>query len=147
MTDSISNAELAERLGRRRARGFTILGLFLIIQQLAFFTLGDRQRLVDHVSIGLWAAASAMVLFLLTTGGFWFRSPEVRAMLADEGTRAHRAAAFGTGFLCVMITGIVLYVIQGTWEFSPGDAIQLIVTTGLVSALLRFSILERRGLG
>lgn len=147
MTDSISNAELAERLGRRRARAFPILGLFLIIQQSAYFAHGDGQRLVDHVRIGAWVVMSAVVLFVLTTGGFWFRSSEVRAMLDDEGTRANRAAALGTGFLCAMIGAIVLFVMQGAWNLSAGEAIHLIVTVGLLSALLRFSILERRGLG
>ena len=147
MTDSISNAELAKRLQRRRARACTILSLFLILQQVTIFAHGDRQRLVDYVNIGLWSTMSALVLLLLTTGGFWFRSPEVRAMLAGDDTRANRAGAFRTGFLFAMITGIVLYLIQFTWEFSPGDGIQLIVTVGLVSALLHFSITERRSLG
>ena len=147
MADSISNAELASHLRRRRARVFTILGLVLIFQQVTISTHGDRQRLVDYVNIGTWSAASAMALLLLTTGGFWFRSPEVRAMLAGDDTRANRAGAFRTGFLFAMITGIVLYLIQFTWEFSPGDGIRLIVTVGLVSALLHFSIMERRSLG
>jgi hypothetical protein len=147
MTDTTSNAELAERLGRRRARLFPVLGLFLVIQQSAYFGHGDGQRLVDHVRIGAWVAMSAVVLFVLTTGGFWFRSPEVRAMLDDEGTRANRAAALSTGFVCAMISAIVLYVMQGAWEFSTGEVIHLIVTAGLFSALLRFSLLERRGLG
>ena len=139
--------EQADRLGRRRARVFPILGLFIVIQQAAYFEHGNGQRLVDHVQIGAWAAMSAVVLVVLRTGGFWFRSAELRALLNDEGTRANRAAAFGTGFVFAMVTGIVLYVIQGAWPFSSGEAIHLIVTVGLLTALMRFSILERRGLG
>ena len=147
MTDAASNAEIAERLGRRRARVFLVLGLFLVIQQSAYFTHGDGRRLVDHVQVGAWVAMSAVVLFVLITGGFWFRSPELRAMLNDESTRANRAAALGIGFVCAMITGIVLFVMQSVWAFSPGEVIHLIVTVGLFAALFRFSILERRGLG
>lgn len=147
MAEDISNAKLAERLGRRRARLFPVLGLFLIIQQSAYFAHGQGERLVDHVRIGAWVAMSTVVLLVLTTGGFWFRSAEVRAMLDDESARANRAAALGTGFICAMVSAIVLYVMQGAWEFSSGEAIHLIVTAGLFSALLRFSILERRGLG
>lgn len=147
MSENISNARLAERLGRRRARLFPVLGLFLVIQQSAYFAHGGGERLVDHVRIGAWVAMSVVVLFVLTTGGFWFRSAEVRAMLDDESARANRAAALGTGFICAMVSAIVLYVMQGAWEFSSGESIHLIVTAGLFSALLRFSILERRGLG
>ena len=144
MTDSTSNADLAERLRRRRARVFPILGLFLVIQQSAYFANGDGQRLVGHVRIGAWVVMSAVVLFVLTTKGFWFRSPELRAMLDDEGTRA---AALGTGFVFAMGSAIVLYVTQAAWALTSGEAIHLIVTAGLFSALLRFSILERRRLG
>ena len=97
MTDSTSNADLAERLRRRRARVFPILGLFLVIQQSAYFANGDGQRLVGHVRIGAWVVMSAVVLFVLTTKGFWFRSPELRAMLDDEGTRAAADHCAGRG--------------------------------------------------
>lgn len=147
MSDKPSITEQADRLGRRRARMFPALGLFLVIQQSAYLAHGDGDRLVDHVRIGAWAAMSAVLLFVLVTGGFWFRSPELRGMLNDEGTRANRAAALETGFVFAMVCGIALYVLKGAWPFSSGEAIHLIVTAGLFPALLRFSFLERRGLG
>ena len=66
MTDAASNAEIAERLGRRRARVFLVLGLFLVIQQSAYFTHGDGRRLVDHVQIGVLVEQfDILQLFLL----------------------------------------------------------------------------------
>jgi hypothetical protein len=147
MTEPRSNADLAERLARRRARILPVLGLFLLIQQSAYFTHGDGTRLVDQVRIGAWVAMSALILLVLTSGGFWFRKAEVRAMLNDEGTRANRASALGTGFVCAMLSAMVIYVMRGAWEFSVGEVIHLIVTAGLFSALIRFALLERRALG
>lgn len=147
MAEPVSNADLADRLARRRARVLPVLGLFLLIQQSAYFAHGDGARLVDQVRIGAWVAMSAIILFVLTTGGFWFRAAPVRALLNDEGTLANRAAALSTGFISAMLSAILLYVMQGAWEFSVGEAIHLIVTAGLVSALIRFAVLERRALG
>jgi hypothetical protein len=147
MSGPTSNAEIADQLGRRRARILPMLGLFLIIQQSAYFAHGDGSRLVDHVRIGAWVAMSAVVLLVLTTGGFWFRNAEIRAMLNDESTRANRAAALSTGFVCAMLGGMVIYVMQSAWAFTTGEAIHLIVTAGLFSALIRFAMLERRALG
>jgi hypothetical protein len=147
MTISQTNADLAERLARRRARLLPVLGLFLVIQQSAYFAHGDGARLVDQVRIGAWVVMSVLILLILTTGGFLFRRPEVRALLNDEGTLANRAAAFSTGFVCAMLSAIVLYVMQGAWEFTAAEAIHLIVTAGLFSALTRFAVLERRALG
>lgn len=148
MPESTSNAELVERLARRRARLLPVLGLFLIIQQSAYLTHGDSaDRLVDQVRIGAWTAMAALTLLVLTTGGFWTRSREVRAMLDDEGTRANRSAALATGFVCAMLSAILLYAMQGALELGAGQAIHMIVTAGLFSALIRFATLERRALG
>jgi hypothetical protein len=147
MTGSSDNAELAERLSRRRARMMPVLGLFLIIQQSAYLSHGDGSRAVDQVRLGAWAAMSIVVLLVLSTGGFWFRSRQVRALIEDDVTRANRASSLSTGFVCAMITAIICYVMRGAWEFTAGEVIHLIVTAGLFSALIRFSFLERRALG
>jgi hypothetical protein len=147
MTDGLSNADLAERLARRRTRILPVLGLFMIIQQSAYFAHGDGTRLVDQVRLSAWVVTGVMILLVLTTGGFWFRKAEVRSMLNDEGTRANRAAALSTGFVCAMLSAMIIYVMRGAWEFNVGEVIHLIVTAGLFSALIRFALLERRALG
>ncbi|MCW1401305.1 hypothetical protein OKA06_02785 [Novosphingobium sp. MW5] len=147
MDESSSNAVKADQLSRRRARIMPVLGVFLIIQQSAYFAHGDGSRAVDQVRLGAWALLSLVILLLLVTGGFWFRNPEVRAMVEDEGAKANRASALSVGFVCAMVTAIACYVMRGAWEFSVGEVIHLIVTAGLFSALVRFTILERRGLG
>ena len=141
-----SDADLAERLNRRRARMLPVLAVFFIIQQSAYWSNPPSERLVDHVRLGAWAAMALVILLLVSTGGFWRRSNAVRAMVNDEQTRANRAAAMSAGFVASMLTGIALYVLQGALQLTAGEAIHLIVSAGLAVLLVRFAMLERRGL-
>ncbi len=142
-----SVTELADRLGRRRARMFPLLGLLFIVQQTAYWSHGDGTRAVDVVRLGAWAAMGSVLLLVLCTGGFWFRSAEVRAMLNDEVTRANRARALSTGFVAAIASGILLYVLQAVTAFTAGEALHLTVSAGLIAALMRFGALERRAHG
>lgn len=146
MSDILSDADLADRLTRRRARMFPVLALFFLIQQSAYWSNPPHERLVDHVRIGAWAAMAGVILLVLATGGAWFRKPAVRAMINDEQARANRDAATRAGFIASMAVGIALYVLQAPLALTTGEAIHLIVSAGLVTALVRFGMLERRGL-
>lgn len=147
MTDPLSDADLADHLGRRRARMLPVLGLFFLIQQSAYFSNPPQERVVDYVRIGAWMAMSLVILFAVLTGGFWFRKPEVRAMVNDEVTRANRGRAMEAGFLAAMIAGIALYPFKGVLELTAGEAIHLIVSAGILAMLMRFAVLERRAYG
>ena len=142
--NQLSDVEQAERLGRRRARMLPVLAIFFLMQQTAFFANPPGERGVDHVRIGAWVVMTAVILLALQTGGGFFRSKQVRALLNDEPTRANRAAAMQWGFLAASIAGIVIYVIQGAAHFTAREAIHLIVSAGIVAALIRFGMLERR---
>jgi hypothetical protein len=144
MTAQLSDVEQAERLGRRRARMLPVLAVFFLIQQAAFFANPPAERAVDHVRIGAWVVMSAAILLALQTGGALFRSPAVRAMLNDEPTRANRSAAMHWGFIAAIVAGIAIYVFQGVAQFTVRETIHLIVSAGLVTALMRFGMLERR---
>ena len=121
-----------------------VLAIFFLSQQAAFFSNPPAERAVDHVRIGAWVVMSAAILFALYTGGAWFRSPAVRAMLNDEPTRANRANAMQWGFIAATVTGMLVYVFQGVTHLTTREAIHLIVSAGLVAALIRFGMLERR---
>ena len=138
-------SEQADRLSRRRARMLPVLAIFYLAQQVAYFNSPVGERLVDHFRIGAWAALSAVLLAGLTTGGFWLRRPELRAMLNDELSRAHRADALRIGFILAMLAGIVLYVAGTAMPMSDRDVIHVIVSFGIGGALIRFGMLERRG--
>jgi fucose 4-O-acetylase-like acetyltransferase len=149
MSSSNANAETADRLNRRRARMLPVLALFVVIQQAAFYSSGDRLRTVDLVRNGGWIVLVAVILAGLVTGGFWFRSRAVRDLMNDEVTRANRASAMTWGFTMAIVAAIVLFAIE---SFTPDGAssrevIHIIASAGLVTALLRFGFLERRALG
>ena len=139
-----SDADLADRLGRFRARMFPVLAMMFLVQQAAFFSNPPAERAVDHVRIGAWVAMTAVILFVLNSRGFWFRPAKVRAMIDDEVTRANRTSAMHWGFVAAMLAGIVVYVVQGVTQFTAREAIHLIVSSGIVMALMRFGRLERR---
>ena len=137
-------SEQAEKLSRRRARMLPVLAVFYIAQQASFFATPPGDRTVDHFRIGAWVLLSTVLLAALVTGGFWRRKPELRAMLDDESTRAHRADALGTGFVVAMATGIILYVLNTMSPMTSREVIHLVVSFGIAAALVRFGFLERR---
>lgn len=137
-------SEQADRLSRRRARVLPVLAIFYLAQQATFFSSAPAERAVDHFKIGAWAAMSVVLLAALVTNGFWLRKPELRAMLNDELSRAHRADALRIGFVLAMIAGIILYVVGTAVPLSDREVIHLIVSVGIGAALIRFGMLERR---
>ena len=145
MSTTQSDVELADQLSRRRARMLPVLGLFFIMQQSAFWSNPPAERAVDHVRIGAWVLLTGVILFTLSTNGFWFRSAKVRAMIDDELTRANRTGAMHWGFVAAMLAGMLVYVVEGVTQFTAREVIHLIVSAGIVMALVRFGLLERRG--
>ena len=141
-----SDSEVADDLSRRRARTLPMLAVVFIIQQGAYWSNPPGERLVDHVRLGAWALMALVILFTVGTGGFWGRKPEIRAMVNDEQTLANRSAAMSAGFIASMLAAITLYVLQGSLQLTAGEAIHLIVSAGLITLLMRFAMLERRGL-
>ena len=106
-----TTAEQADFLSRRRARMLPLLAAIYLTQQARFFLAGDGDRTVDHVKVGAWLLLSLVLLAALTTKGFWFNRREVRDMIDDEVTRAHRGDALGWGFIVSTLTGVALYFV------------------------------------
>lgn len=143
-----SDIETADRLTRRRARMLPVLAIIFLTQQASYFVghFEDGTRTVDHVKIGAWLILSIVMLLVLTTGGFWFKPAQVRALMDDDVTRANRTEAFRIGFLVTMITGIALFFVTLFEPVTGREAIHILMTLGLAAALLRFGFLERRAL-
>jgi hypothetical protein len=141
---SRTDQEIADRLGRRRARMLPVLAIFFLMQQTAYFSRPDTGRTVDHFRVSAWIVLSVVMLALLISGGAWFRPASVRALLEDEVTRAHRAKAFETGFIATMVAAIALYFFSLFEPLSGRDAVHLLLSVGIACALLRFGMLERR---
>jgi len=141
-----TTAEQADFLSRRRARMLPLLAAIYLTQQASFFLAGDGDRTVDHVKVGAWLLLSLVLLAALTTKGFWFNRREVRDMIDDEVTRAHRGDALGWGFIVSTLTGIALYFVAMIEPVTPREVIHLIVSLGLGAAIIRFGMLEMRAI-
>ncbi|HEY0012311.1 MAG TPA: hypothetical protein VGB79_05605 [Allosphingosinicella sp.] len=141
-----SDIETADRLSRRRARMLPVLAIIFLTQQATYFVsrVEDGTRSVDHVKIAAWLVLTIVMLLMLTTGGFWFKSRNVRALMDDEVTVANRTAGMRIGFLAAMLGAIALYFVTFFEPVSGREAIHMITTIGIGAALLRFGFLERR---
>ena len=142
----LSDTEAAEKLSRGRARMLPVMAILLITQQGAYFSQSQAERLVDHVRIGAWFVLSAVLLLALANGGAWIYPKRVRDLANDESTRAHRDKALKLGFINAMVTCLFLYLISMVTRVEAREAIHVITTVGLASALLSFGIMERQAL-
>ena len=143
-----TTAEQADHLSRRRARMLPLLALLYLTQQASFFAAApaDPERAVDYVKVGAWVILSLVLLAALTTKGFWLQRQEVRDMIDDEGTRAHRVAALGWGFVMAVLSAIILFLVSIVEPVSAREAIHVIVSLGIAAAIIRFALLERRAM-
>ena len=142
-----SDAAKAEALTARRSRALPALAVVLLAQQVAYVTgasAGAGGRTVDHVQNGAWLILSIVLLLALATGGGWIYSRQVRDLANDEATRAHQADAFRVGFIVAMAAAIGLYALTLFEPLDGRDAIHIILSFGMASALLRFGMLEQR---
>ena len=142
----LSDAEAAEKLSRGRARMLPLLAILLITQQGAYFSQSEADRLVDNVRVGAWFVLSAVLLVALVNGGAWIYPKRIRDLANDESTRAHRDRALRLGFINTMVTCLFLYLVSMATRVEAREAIHVITTVGLASALLSFGILERQAL-
>jgi hypothetical protein len=142
-----SISEEAERLSRRRARALPFLGIVFLAQQASFLSMPEHAgRPVDHLKISAWLVLTIVLLAGLATGGAWFRSRAVRQLVNDESTRVHRQTAYVYGFWAAMGTALGLYIVSMFEPVSGRDAVHIIVTVAVATALLNFGLLERRAL-
>ena len=139
-----SAAERADELSSRRARMFPMLAVIFLAQQASYLSDAHGSRPVDHFKVGAWILLSLVLLAALYTGGFWMRSREIRELLNDESTRANRATALGDGFLAAILTAIACYFINQLEPLRGDEVAHLVVTIGIVMAMVRFGMLEKR---
>lgn len=143
-----TTAEIAESIQRRRIRVLWAQSVLFVIWQGAFFTtrhdLNAPLRSVDHVRLSAFAVWAAAMLVLLASGGGLFRGKAVRALLDDEVTRAHRAAAFQWGYWAMVLSSLVLYILSQYVAVTPVEAVHTILTLGVIFPAMRYVILERR---
>ena len=142
----------ADRLARRRARMLIVLAIVFITNQgavigkAAKFDSWGTIRTVDAMHVSAWFVMALALLVLLFTGGGLFRSAEVRQLMDDEGTRENRRRALAIGFGNAMATCILIYALAMFKPVSGPEAIHIVMTVGIASALIAFGVAERLAL-
>jgi len=136
-----------ERLQRRRTRVMSMQAILFIVWQTNFLLLDDSgaaDRAVDRFKIAAYAVWALLLIAVMATGGSWWFTREVRAVLNDEVTNAHRHRAMSVGFLAAMLVGVGLYVASLFAPLTERQAAHAVLTAGIASALVVFVFLERR---
>lgn len=129
-------AERAERLSKHRAVAAIIMGTVLAATQ--------TQRM-DASGAGpiTWVVTGFIVaVFLLWASGL-FRNAALRGILNDEGSDVSRRRALMIGFWNMLATAVVCYGLTYVKDYGPRDAIQIIMSVGICSALISFGVAER----
>jgi predicted secreted protein len=147
---SASPAATAERIQRRLAVIMAVEAVLFFGWQMIF--LISRHPDIGHGGVApgqwdqplftlIWATA---LLLLVGTGGAWFASKEVRALLGDEATRAHRRRALAAGYWATMLTALVVYAYALFEPVKLVEALHIVLSVGIAAPLARFAQLERR---
>ena len=144
----IPPAERIEALQRKRTRLTYFQGVMFLLWQANFLVLDDKvtpaREAVSGVKVASYIVWALLLLAFLATGGNWWVSREVRAILNDETTRAHRHRALMLGFWAAMIAAIGCYVVTLFEPLATQGVIHIVLTAGIFVALIAFGVLERR---
>jgi hypothetical protein len=142
MSETVTSAEW---LARWRARLAFYLGFFMCMQ---------GSRVVDmwilHPNMGAtvlsWAAWAVVLFFFLLFGSGLWRSPRMRALLDDEGSRANRHRALMFGFWAMLVVATALYVATYYIEIASRAALHVVVAESVGFALVTFGVIELRAM-
>ncbi|TPG20471.1 hypothetical protein EAH87_08270 [Sphingomonas koreensis] len=100
----------------------------------------------ERLHLAAWLLWVVALLVFLTIGGGLLRGPRVRALLNDETTLDHRRRAMALGFWAALGAALTVYIASFFAEITVREAARLIITAGIVLALLRFGTLEKQAL-
>jgi hypothetical protein len=138
--------DLADRLARRRARIFTMLGIYFLAGQAVFFPDMFQPNGAARFKIAAWLVWALVLLLVLATGGGWSRGRAVRRLMEDEVTLANRRKAYSVGFWAAAGACVLVYLLTMIEPVSGREAVHLILTAAVAGALLSFAKFERRSL-
>jgi hypothetical protein len=138
--------EIADRISRRRARMLPVLGIYFLAGQAVFFGRAGEPERIASIKISAWLVWAVVLLLALAFAGGQFRGARIRALVEDEVSRANRARGYAAGFWGGCIAAIALYMFTMFEPVTGREAIHIILTATVASALIRFGTLERRAL-
>jgi hypothetical protein len=144
--DTPTDIERAERISRRRARMFPILGIYFIAGQAVFFRQAAEPPRIAQFKISAWLVWAVVLLIAFAFAGGHFHGRKIRNLVEDDVARANRAKGYEAGFWAAAVAAIALYVVNMFEPVSGRDAIHLTLTALVGAAMIRFGTLERRAL-
>jgi len=139
----IDRVEKAERLGRKRSQIFYVLAIVFFAGQSMYFGAPEATR-DSPARVGAWLILVILMLFLLATGGFLLQGRNVRDLLNDESARANRIAAQAAGFWATILALIAVYIESMFDPVTLNEAVHIVGTIGVGTALISFATRERR---
>ena len=130
----------AERASRGRAIIMALAGLVLVLNTALQY--GDPDFVGPGVRGGSWILIVCIWMFILAHGGGLRMTGRMRQLLNDELSLRNRARAMTAGFYSALAAGLAVYAATWRVEIASGDAVKLIVSAGLSTALLVYAWLE-----
>jgi hypothetical protein len=143
---SQTDFEIADRISRRRARMLPVLGVYFLAGQAVFFRHAAEPERIAGFKLSAWLVWAVVLLLALAFAGGQLRGARIRALVEDEVSRANRARGYAAGFWGGCIAAIALYILTMFEPVTGREAIHVILTATVASALIRFGTLERRAL-
>ena len=137
---------MAEKLTLRRARGSIVLGILFLTSMATSLKADVGQSRPATLHIAAWVVWAAALLMLLAAGGGLLRGKTVRGLMNDDTTIENRRAAIITGFWATVLCAFTLYGVSFFEDVSGREAIRLMLSVAVGSAVIRFGTLERRAL-
>ena len=128
-------AEQAKARSRDRAIVSYLAALILLLVAIARIRVSDGSWFVI-------AGAAALSLTSLPIRLFEWR--KLTPLLNDETTRDHRRSSFAAGFWVMLATAAVIAGLPGLHIFDAVVATRVVITAGLMAALIVFATLELR---
>jgi hypothetical protein len=139
--------ETADRMAWGRVRAANAMAAVLLGTQAASFRDSvDPANPHSPFFLTTWVIWIVLMLFFFAAGGGLIRGRALRPLLQDESTREHRRRAEALSFWVMAGVTVVLYLANGTLNFTTGEVLRLVLTAGVATALFRFSTLERKAL-
>ena len=135
--------ESAEALSRRRRRLVLTAAIGFLVWQgsLAMRGIFEAKMLV---AVGLVGAGTFLVTLVQSVRmGRSAEGRKARKVLNDELAQRNRLVALATGFWAMLVVSAAIFAAAELLRLNAGAAAHVILTTGVVTALVRFALLER----
>lgn len=130
--------EHAERMARSRSLIAITLGTLLMVTQ--------GTRMDGGAGPASWILTGIVVAAFVVWASGLFRGARFRGFINDEASDLNRRRALAIGFGNMLAAALVCYCLTYVKEYGARDAIQIIMTVGISSALISFGAAELIGM-